>query len=145
MGQRASDTVTIDRPAADVMAVIIDLEKYPEWAEGIEKVEIVSRDEAGRPLQAKYWVDAKVFQLTYTLEYQYVSDEHLTWHLTEGDQISQLDGVYRLNESEGSTRVDYQLEADLSLPLPGFMKKRGAKVIMETGLRGLKKRVEQVA
>ncbi len=145
MGQRASDTTSIDRSAADVMAVIVDLEQYPQWADGIEKVEILSTDDEGRPLQAKYWVDAKVFQITYTLEYQHVAPDHLTWHMVEGDQVKQLDGVYKLTESGGTTRVDYELEVDLDIPLPGFMKKRGAKHIMETGLRGLKKRVEQVA
>ncbi len=145
MGQRANDSIVVDRPADAVMDVIIDLEQYPQWAEGIESVEVLSRDDEGRPLRARYSIDAKVFQLSYVLEYQHVAPDHLTWHLVEGEQLSQLDGSYVLSEDGGRTKVDYTLEVDLDLPLPGFMKKRGAKVIMETGLRGLKKRVEQVA
>lgn len=143
MGQRASDRTTINATAADVMAVIIDLEKYPDWAEGITKVEVHESDDQGRPVVAKYWIDAKVFQLTYTLRYDHESPTRLTWKLVEGEQLSQLDGVYDLTEGDGHTRVDYTLEVDLDLPLPGFMKKRGAKVILDTGLRGLKNRVEQ--
>lgn len=145
MGQRAQDQITIDASADAVMGVITDLEQYPQWAQGIEKVEVLSTTDDGKPLQARYTVDASVFQLHYVLEYQYPSDTHLTWHLVEGEQISQLDGSYVLTETGGRTKVDYALEVDLDLPIPGFMKKRGAKVIMETGLKGLRKRVEQVA
>lgn len=144
MGQRAQDTIVVERPAEDVMAVIVDLEQYPAWAEGVEAVEVLSSDDQGRPLRARFRIDAKVFQLSYVLEYQHVDATHLTWKLVEGEQLSQLDGSYVLTQEGGRTRVDYALEVDIDLPLPGFMKKRGAKVIMETGLRGLKRRVEEV-
>ncbi len=143
MGQRASDRILIEAPAAAVMSVITDLEQYPQWAEGVSRVEVKERDDEGRPLVATFWIDAKVFQLHYTLRYHHESPTLLTWKLVEGEQLSQLDGSYDLTDGEGHTRVDYTLEVDLDLPLPGFMKKRGAKVILDTGLRGLKRRVEQ--
>ncbi len=40
--------------------------------------------------------------------------------------------------------MTYSLEADVDIPLPGFMKKRAAKQILDQGLRGLKKRAESV-
>lgn len=124
------------------MRVITDLEHYPEWAEGVTGVDVLTRDEQGRPVDATMHIDAKVFQLTYTLHYVHVSEDLITWTLTSGEHLTQLDGSYALSESDGVTEVTYELEIDLQLPLPGFMKKRGAKVILATGLSGLRGRVE---
>lgn len=142
MPRSQSESITIDAPPEDVYAVIIDLESYPEWAEGMKAVEVLERDDQGRPVRARYTVDARVMEVTYVLAYQHDEPDRLSWELVEGSQIRTLDGEYRLDGDGTSTEVTYSLEVDVDLPLPGFMKKRAAKVIMETGLKGLKQRVE---
>lgn len=145
MGEKATDRITISRPPEDVMAVITDLESYPQWAEGVTRIDVHSRDDEGRPIDATMHIDARVFQVSYTLRYTHHSPTLVTWKLTEGEQVTQLDGTYELTPKDGTTEVRYSLEVDINLPLPGFMKKRGAKVIMATGLKGLRDRVEQQA
>lgn len=141
MGQRVSDTVTIQASADTVLAVITDLEVYPEWADGVKQVVVKDRDDAGRPATAAFDIDAKVAEVAYTIEYTY-TDDTVAWTLVEGDVISQLDGSYVLTESGDTTEVLYTLEVDISIPMPGFMKKRAAKQILDTGLKGLKGRAE---
>lgn len=143
MGEKASDRIRINRPAADVMGVITDLEHYPEWAEGVTRLDVLSRDDQGRPIDATMYVDAKILELHYTLRYEHHGPNLLTWKLTEGEHLTQLDGSYALSETDGVTEVTYELEIDLQLPMPGFMKKRAAKVILSTGLQGLRDRVEK--
>lgn len=143
MGQKVSDTTVIDASAADVYAVIVDLDTYPAWADGIQSVEVLETEEGGLPHRASFRADARVAEIAYTLEYTHAHPTRVSWTLVEGDMVSQLDGVYDLDEKDGRTHVRYQLEADLSLPMPGFMVKRGAKAILETGLKGLKSRVER--
>ena len=142
MGERVSDTTTIRANRDQIMAVILDLEAYPEWAEGMKKVEVTERDDQGRPVLARFVVDARVAEIDYVLRYDH-SGEHLTWQLERGEVVRQLDGRYHIVEGELSSEVDYSLEVDVTLPVPGFLKKRAAKVILDTGLRGLKQRVEQ--
>lgn len=142
MGESAKDEIVIGRPPTDVMAVILDLEAYPQWADGVSKVEVLSRDDQGRPVDARMFIDAKVFELDYVLRYVHESPTRITWTLTEGSQLTRLDGSYDLTPVEEGTHVTYSLEVDLQLPLPGFMRKRGAKVIMATGLKGLRAQVE---
>lgn len=144
MGQRVSDKVTIAAPADVVMTVITDLEAYPAWADGMKTVEILERDDQGRPVKASFDVDAKVAEVDYDLVYTY-GDNRLSWTLTRGDVLTQLDGSYVLVERGEATEVTYTLEADISIPLPGFMKKRAAKQILDTGLKGLKARAESLA
>lgn len=144
MGQRASDQVTVKAPPGVVMGVITDLEAYPDWAEGMKKVTVTERDDEGRPSVAAFEVDAKVAEVDYDLAYTY-GDNRVDWTLTRGEVLTQLDGSYVLEERGDTTHVTYTLEADIAIPLPGFMKKRAAKQILDTGLKGLRERAESVA
>lgn len=144
MGQRAHDTITIDAPPERVMAVITDLERYPEWTEEIQKVEVLATDDQGRPVQAAFTVDAKVVEVRYTLEYSH-RDNQMSWHLVEGEVIRQLDGSYVVEPRDGRVEVTYTLEGDVDLPLPNFMKERATQRILDQGLVGLKERVEGMA
>ncbi len=144
MGERVSDTVTIRASRQEVLDVVLDLEAYPEWADGMKRVEVTERDDQGRPVLARFVVDARVAEIDYVLRYDH-SGEDLTWQLERGEVVRQLDGRYRIDEQDGTSDVEYALEVDVTLPVPGFLKKRAAKVILETGLRGLKQRVERHA
>jgi ribosome-associated toxin RatA of RatAB toxin-antitoxin module len=143
MGQKVSDSVTIAASQGTVFDTITDLDAYPGWADGVEEAEVLSTDDAGRPARARFRVDAKVVEVRYALEYDYDGIDEVTWTLVEGETITQLDGRYLLEaRGEDATHVTYSLEVDVDIPLPGFMKKRAAKQILDTGLKGLKRRAE---
>jgi hypothetical protein len=56
-----------------------------------------------------------------------------------------MDGAYSLRAlGDGSTEVTYRLVLDLSIPLIGMIKRKGEKMIIDTALKGLKKRVESL-
>ena len=141
MGQKVSDSIRISADPDTILDVITDMEAYPEWAEGMREAEVLETDSEGRPSRTRYRVDAKVVEATYTLAYTY-GDNRVSWELVEGEMLNQLDGVYILAPSGSETDVTYELEADVDIPLPGFMKKRAAKQILDQGLRGLKQRAE---
>jgi ribosome-associated toxin RatA of RatAB toxin-antitoxin module len=124
-----------------VFEVITDLEAYPEWADGVLEATVLGRDEEGRPEKASYRVDARIVEVSYTLQYHYADDD-ISWELVEGDVVKQLDGIYELSDDGGGTQVRYTLEVDLDIPVPGFLKKRAAKQILDTSLKGLKQRAE---
>lgn len=144
MGERVSDETTVDASMDTVWNTITDLDAYPQWAEGVLEAQVLTTDADGYPETARFRVDARVAEVTYTLRYTY-DDYDVRWTLIEGETISQLDGAYELSETGGGTRVRYNLEADVDLPLPGFLKKRAAKQILDQGLRGLKTRAESQA
>ena len=43
------------------------------------------------------------------------------------------------------TEVTYRLAVDISIPMIGMLKRKAEKVIIDTALKGLKKRVESLA
>ena len=51
-------------------------------------------------------------------------------------------GSYVLVPRGTSTEVTYQLAVDLVIPMLGMLKRKAEKVIMDTALKELKKRVE---
>ncbi|MFA9428705.1 SRPBCC family protein [Egicoccus sp. AB-alg2] len=141
MGERVSDEVVVAAPIDTVWNTITDLATYPQWADGVLETEVLTTDGDGYPETARFRVDARVAEIAYVLRYTY-DDYDIRWTLVEGETISQLDGAYDLAETDGGTHVRYRLEADVDLPLPGFLKKRAAKTILDQGLRGLKQRAE---
>lgn len=144
MTAQTTSSIVIAAPPADIMAVIADVEAYPEWAASVREVEILTvYEDDGMPGEARFVLDAGPIKDTYTLSYEWDGDEQVRWSLVEGSLIRLLDGSYTLSPNEpAETEVTYQLTVDVSIPLLGMMKRKAEKVIIDTALKELKKRVE---
>ena len=143
MADRTESSIVIAAEPAQVMAVIADIASYPEWSDGVKSVEILTEYEDGRPGDARFVVDAGAIKDTYELEYDWNGDESVSWKLTQGQMMKALDGSYELADNgDGTTTVVYKLAVDVSIPMIGLIKRKAEKVIVDTALKGLKKRVE---
>ncbi|RYB95522.1 SRPBCC family protein [Nocardioides oleivorans] len=143
MADQTSASITIDAPPADVMAVIADFESYPEWAKGMKQVEVTAPGSGGRAEQVYFALDVSPIKDEYTLAYDWDGDREVTWTLVEGNMLKALDGAYTLvDQGDGTTEVTYRLALDVSIPLIGMLKRKGEKILIDTALKGLKKRVE---
>jgi ribosome-associated toxin RatA of RatAB toxin-antitoxin module len=143
MGQRVSGDTVIAADLSAVYDVIVDLPRYPEWAEDVERTEVLESDPDGLPLRASFRVDARIAMVNYTLRYQHQRPHRVRWSLVEGELLHQLDGEYVLTATDEGTHVEYALEAALAMPLPSFLQRRAARIIVDTGLQGLRRRVEE--
>ncbi|MFI7700919.1 SRPBCC family protein [Nonomuraea sp. NPDC049480] len=143
MADRTTSSTTIDAGRADVMAVIADFPAYPDWAGSIKSAEVLSTGEDGRPRTVRFMLDAAMISDTYTLSYTWQGDDAVSWQVAEpGKMVSDLRGSYRLADRGSGTDVTYELTVDLSVPMIGMIKRKAEKVIVDTALKGLKKRVE---
>ena len=147
MAEKTESSIVIEASPAAVMAVIANLAAYPEWSDGITSVEVLSRyEEDDRPADARFTVDSGMIKDTYELEYDWQGDASVSWTLTKGEMLTALDGSYQLSDNgEGSTSVAYQRAVDVKIPMIGMLKRKAEKVIIDTALKGLKKRVEATA
>ncbi len=127
----------------------IDFEQYPSWATDVKLAEVLTRDDQGRAVDVEYRAAAMGRSTTYTLRYYYGdSPKRLAWRLQAGDITRRLDGEYEFLEVAGdpnSTEVVYHLAVDLSVPLPGFVKRRAEARIVRTALSDFTRHVEQSA
>jgi hypothetical protein len=143
MAARTSSRIVIAAPRAAVMAVIADFAAYPQWASAVRSAEVVGQEAAGRASTVRFTLDAGVVKDTYVLGYDWDGDEGVRWHLAEaGSVISGMTGAYLLAEASGQTETTYELSVDLKIPMPGLLKRRAEKTIIDTALKGLKNRVE---
>jgi ribosome-associated toxin RatA of RatAB toxin-antitoxin module len=144
MADQTISSIVIDATPSEIMAVIADLESYPEWTASVKEVEVLTVfEEDERPAEARFVLDAGAIKDEYTLEYEWDSHTEVRWTLTHGNLLKALDGVYTLTpQPDGSTEVIYQLRVDVSIPMLGLMKRKAEKVIIDTALKELKKRVE---
>jgi ribosome-associated toxin RatA of RatAB toxin-antitoxin module len=144
MAEQTTSSITVDAPAAEVMAVIADFDAYPQWAKGMKVAEVRSTYDDGRAEQVFFALDVAPIKDEYTLAYTWDGDREVTWSLVEGKMLRSLDGAYELRESGGSTEVTYRLALDLTVPLIGMIKRKGEKMLIDAALKGLKQRVESL-
>ena len=142
MADQASSSITVNADKASVMAVIADFESYPEWASMIRTVTVDETGSDGRGSQVSFVLDAGVLKDEYTLAYDWKGDDRVDWHLVKGKALKSQEGSYVLEDAGDGTLVTYRLAVDLNIPMLGMFKRKAEKVIIDTALKGLKKRVE---
>ncbi|RBQ20245.1 cyclase [Spongiactinospora rosea] len=143
MADRTSSSITIAADRSAVMAVIADFAAYPEWAGQVKSAEVLSAGAAGRASEVRFTLDAGVISDSYVLAYDWHGDEAVGWRIAEpGAMVSGLTGGYRLAPAGGGTEVTYELAVELKVPMIGMIRRKAEKVIVDTALKGLKKRVE---
>ncbi|MFE9257186.1 SRPBCC family protein [Streptomyces sp. NPDC006879] len=146
MAEHTRSSITIEAAPAEVMAVIADFDRYPEWTGEVKQAEVLSRDEQGRAEQVRLVLDAGAVKDDHVLAYTWSADGSVSWSLVKSQMLRQLDGSYTLVAVGGGdrTEVTYQLTVDVKIPMLGMIKRKAEKVIIDRALDGLKKRVEKL-
>ncbi|QBS44036.1 MULTISPECIES: SRPBCC family protein [Nocardia] len=144
MADRTQRSIIIEAPSQQVMSVIADLESYPEWVAAAKSVEVQDKDPDGRARTARFVLDAGVVKDSYVLSYTWRPDNKaVSWTLVSGELQKAQNGTYELiDQPNGHTEVVYTLTVDLNIPMIGMFKRKAEKVITDTALKELKKRVE---
>jgi ribosome-associated toxin RatA of RatAB toxin-antitoxin module len=149
MTDQASQRAIIHAPPERCFAIAADFARYPEWASDIKQANVLTRDAEGRGGEVEYRAAAFGRSTTYVLRYNYGSNPlRISWRLMRGDLMRRLDGEYEFApaaDDPGSTEVTYYLSVDLSVPQPGFVKRRAEARILHTALGELKAAVESGA
>ena len=144
MANQTTSSIVIAADRAAIMAVIADFDSYPHWAKGVKSTTVLSEFDDGRAGEVAFVLDAAPIRDEYTLTYDWRGDEQVSWSLVEAKMLRDMQGAYILEAGSGMTEVTYQLSVDLSIPMIGMLKRKGEKVIIDTALKGLKRRVESL-
>lgn len=143
MAEHTSSSITIEAAPTEVMSVIADFARYPDWTGEVKEAEVLATDDQGRAEQVRLLLDAGAIKDDHTLGYTWHSAEEVSWTLVKSQMLRALDGSYTLAARDGGrTEVTYQLTVDVKIPMLGMIKRKAEKVIIDRALAGLKKRVE---
>ena len=113
----------------------------------MKQVEVLSEYEDGYAAEVRFVIDAGVLADDYTLEYSYADDiSRIEWHLVAPSKTQKSqNGSYDLaDNADGTTTVTYTLEVELSIGMLGMFRRKAEKLIMDTALKQLKRRVESL-
>jgi uncharacterized membrane protein len=147
MMDAAHQEATISATPEELWAVLVEFERYPTWARDLKQVDVLERDAEGRGVEVQFRAAAMGRSTTYVLRYDHSeAPDRLPWKLVRGDIMRRLDGEYRFEIVDGGlTKVVYELEVELMIPLPGFVKRRAEHKIMHTALDELRAALTQTA
>jgi hypothetical protein len=91
----------------------------------------------------RFLLDAGVVKDEYVLDYTWSADGLMvSWELVKGQMQKAQHGSYVLEPAHGGTKVTYSLTVELAIPMIGMIKRKAERVIMDTALKELKRRVE---
>ncbi|SHG59636.1 Polyketide cyclase / dehydrase and lipid transport [Jatrophihabitans endophyticus] len=145
MPDESTQSIGIDADPSDIMAVIADFANYPRWAGSVKSAEVLETGPDGRARRVAFVLDAGIVRDRYELEYSWHGDERVEWHLLSGQMMRAQEGSYAVRgEGPAHSWVTYSLSVDLAIPMLGLLKRKAERVVMDTALKELKKRVESL-
>jgi ribosome-associated toxin RatA of RatAB toxin-antitoxin module len=144
---RGESTIEVDAAPEECYALVVALDRYPEWQSQVRSAEVIERDGEGRPLVVETVSDARVRALKYRLRYKHEPPGRMSWEYVEGD-VKDLNGEYRFEAINGGrTRVTFRLEVDpgrrLGLLLRGPLADKVRDYVVGSTLDELKAEVER--
>ncbi len=138
MGVSANASFDIAAPPSVVMEVLQDIESLPEWSGPHKSAEVLEEYDDGLAKVVKAKVSAGPITDEQTLIYQW-TDNTCTWDLIEGNQLAKQHGVYTITETDKGSHVEFTLEIELKVKLPGLIVRQGQKTAVDTAKKGLTK------
>jgi uncharacterized membrane protein len=139
----ARETIEIKAPFREVLDTIRDIESQPVWIPEILEAELLEvYEDDDLPATARFKASATVGTDSYTLSYEH-ADDGMSWTMVQGHMQTGQEGRYQLRElGRDLTSVTYDLTIHHNLPLPGFIRNRVIKGLVDSTLTGLKEHLE---
>ena len=148
MADSSTQSIQIQAPAGHVAEVICDFASYPDWTGAMSEVDVIEEYEDGYASQVRFVIDAGPVRDEYVLAYEYAEDlSRIEWRLVAPSSVQKAQtGSYDIADNgDGTCTVTYTLEVELVLPMFGMIRRKAERMIMDTALKELKRRVESIA
>jgi ribosome-associated toxin RatA of RatAB toxin-antitoxin module len=93
--------------------LVADIERAPEWQRTMVSVEVVQRDDQGRPLICDTVSDAKLTKIAVRVRMSYEEPTAVRWQMVKSDHLDAMDGSWELvSLGPDRTRATYALAVD---------------------------------
>src|SRR3954468_3796936 len=138
--------IEVNASPEDCYALVVDLDRYPEWQSQVRSAEVLERDGEGRPVVVETVSDARVRVIKYRLRYEHEPPHRMSWTYIDGD-VKDLNGEYLFEPAgDGSTNVPCRRAGRpgrrLGLLLRGPLADKVRDYVLNTTLEELKATLE---
>lgn len=98
---------------------IIDYAKYPEFVDGVSKIEVLEQNET--QARVKYYLNI-IKEFTYIVKLTQKKPNAVSWTLESGDLFKKNNGGWELKDlGNGKTEVTYSLDVDFKMFAPAMI------------------------
>ena len=136
--------VSVAASPASCYSVTADIERWPEWASELERIEILERSADGRPARARVVADlfGKEFDAVIDLLYDKAPGE-LGFTLVEAAKLAALDGAFCFEPESAGSRLSYRLRLVLVKPKAARIERMVSRKIDTAFSRDLRRHIER--
>jgi ribosome-associated toxin RatA of RatAB toxin-antitoxin module len=119
---RGSSSTEADAPIDRCWALVEDVAIAPEWQGGLERMDVVERDDQGRAVICDALSDAKLRKVETRVKFTYEGPTRLSWKMIEGD-LESMEGSWELEDlGGGRTRITYSVAVDPGGSIPRLIR-----------------------
>lgn len=140
MAVKDSREIVIEATPQEILDVVADIPRTPEWSPQHQSVEVLESFDDGRPRIVRAKVKTAGISDVQTIEYTW-AENSVTWTLVEATQLKSQTGGYTLTPQGDKTLVRVDVDVELAIPLPGFIVKTAMKGALDTATKGLRGQV----
>jgi hypothetical protein len=108
-----SSSAEINAPIDRCWAVVEAIDEAPDWQNGLERVDVLERDDQGRPVVCDTVNDAKFTKVHCRVRVAYDPPRRLTFTRLESEDVDAMEGSWELDPiGSDRTRATYHLSVD---------------------------------
>ncbi|MCV7079420.1 SRPBCC family protein [Mycobacterium szulgai] len=140
-----SKTVEVSAQAEAIMGIVGDIERYPEWNEGIKGAWVLARYDDGRPSQVRLDTSIQGFEGVYIHAVYYPGENQIQTVMQQGDLFAKQEQLFSVVESGVNSLLTVDIDVEPSMPVPAPMVKMLLNTVLEQLAEAVKVRAEQLA
>ena len=136
-----ASSAVVDAPIERCWALVQNVAAAPQWQHTLEAINVVERDQHGRPVVCDTISDAKITKVHCRVRFDYQPPRRLGWTQVQSEDLDSMEGSWELEDlGGGRTKVTYALAVD---PGPiGFLARQLERLIRPLVVGG---RAEELA
>ncbi|CAM2759108.1 cyclase [Mycobacterium intermedium] len=139
-----SKTVEVAAPAAALLSIVSDFERYPEWNEGVKGCWVLARYEDGRASQLRLDMSIQGFEGTYIQAVYYPAPTQIQTVMQQGEFFSKQNQLFSWVETGPTTLLTVDIDVEVTMPVPPPMVKMLMGNVLDQLAENLKKRAEEL-
>lgn len=140
-----SKTVEVDAHADSIMGIVSDIERYPEWNEGVKGAWILARYDDGRPSQVRLDTNVNGFEGVYIHAVYYPGENQIQTVMQQGDLFAKQEQLFSVVATGVNSLLTVDIDVEPSLPVPAPMVKMLLGNVLDQLAANVKQRAEQLA
>ncbi|OSC42024.1 SRPBCC family protein [Mycobacterium decipiens] len=140
-----SKTVEVSSDAALIMAIVADIERYPEWNEGVKGAWVLARYDDGRPSQVRLDTAVQGIEGTYIHAVYYPAENQIQTVMQQGELFAKQEQLFSVVPSGAASLLTVDMDVQITMPVPEPMVKMLLNNVLEHLAENLKQRAEQLA